>query len=226
MTDAGTRRPIVIAHRHGNDLALLGEAARAGAAFVEADVWAYRGRLEVRHAKTLGPTPLIWDRWYVRRRPARPLVLEEVLAALPAGMGIMIDLKGSDRRLPEMLLSALQGHGGAGPVMVSARFWDHLPSLRAHPELTLFHSVGSAGQLRRVRPLLELRENDAISIHYQLLDATTVRSLKGQVSMVATWPINDEERLREVVGWGVDAAITDSLDIVKNALAKGIGGRI
>ncbi len=220
MTDAGGVHPTIIAHRYGNSLDELRTATDAGAAFVEADVWAHRGRLEVRHAKTLGPIPVIWDKWYVRPRPARPLELEQLLAALPPAMGIMIDLKGDDARLPDMLLEALRRHNGGRPVMVSARFWDHLPSLRAHPELILFHSVGTPSQLRRVRPLLDLRDNDAVSIHYRLLDAPTVRSLKQQVSMVATWPINDPARLGQVLQWGVDAAITDSLEIVQ----QGRGG--
>jgi glycerophosphoryl diester phosphodiesterase len=215
MMDGGGPRPAVIAHRYGNSLESLRVAAGAGAAYVEADVWAYGGRLEVRHAKTLGPVPLIWDRWYVRPRPPRPLELDAVLAALPSGIGIMIDLKGDHPRLPEMLLDALRRHDSGRPIMVSARFWDHLPSLRVHPELMLFHSVGTQAQLRRVRPLLDLRENDAISIHYRLLDASTVRSLKRQVSMVATWPINDPARLRQVVAWGVDGIITDRMEILR-----------
>ncbi len=208
------RKPVAIAHQSGNEVARIADAAAAGAAFVECDVWCSRGRLEVRHAKTLGPLPLIWDRWYVRPRSTKPLVLNDVLAALPSGMGIMLDLKGNDAALPQMLLDALHRHEGAHPLMVSARFWNHLPSLRVHPELLLFHSVGSAAQLRRVRPLLDQRENDAISIHYNLLDAAVVKSLRDQVSMVATWPINDRDRLARVLEWGVGGVITDSLEIV------------
>lgn len=206
--------PIAIAHRFGNEVLHIADAAAAGAAFVECDVWCSRGQLEVRHAKTLGPVPLIWDKWFVRPRPPKALVLDEVLTALPAGMGIMIDLKGDNPALPRMLLDALHRHEGVHPLMVSARFWNHLPSLRAHPELMLFHSVGTVAQLKRVRPLLDERENDAISIHYRLLDASVVRSLRGQVLTVATWPINDRERLAQVVDWGVGGVITDSLDVI------------
>lgn len=218
MTD---RRPITIAHRYGNDLARLTEAAAAGANYVETDVWSYRGRLEVRHAKTLGPIPVIWDKWYIRRHPDNPLVLDEVLAALPPGMGIMIDLKGNDPALPEMLLDALRRHGDHHPIMISARFWDYLPSLLDYPGLMLFHSVGTRGQLRRVRPLLELREHDAVCVKYQLLDAATAYSLKSQVSLLATWAINDEQRLKHAIEWGVDAVITDETSILRQAAVLG-----
>lgn len=44
--------PLAIAHRAGNDLRALGAAARAGVDLIEADIWPWRGRLEVRHLKT------------------------------------------------------------------------------------------------------------------------------------------------------------------------------
>lgn len=70
-------------------------------------------------------------------------------------------------------------------------------------------------QLDRVRPLLDLRENDAVCVKYQLLDAPTVSSLKQQVSMVSTWGINDTERLHNAIDWGVDAIITDEIEIIQ-----------
>ncbi len=213
------KRPLIIAHRFGNEIPLIQQAVEAGADYVEADVWVYRGRLEVRHAKTLGPLPVLWDKWYLRRRSAHVLSLDQVLEAMPPGLGIMIDLKGSDARMPELVLDALRRHGGSRPVMVSARFWAHLASLCEYPDLMLFHSVGSRRQLRRVRPLLNLRQHDAISIQYTLLDADVVRSLKSQVSLVATWAINDVQRLQNAREWGVDAVITDDISIMRRIAA-------
>ncbi len=211
----GDARPIVIAHRFGNSLEQLHAAVAEGVSYVELDVWYRRGNLEVRHEKTLGPLPVEWDRWYVRWRRT-PLLLSTVLGALPPGVGVMLDLKGADRRLPPMLLEALLHHGDANPVMVSARLWDHLGSLREHPELILFRSVGSKGQLQRARELLPAREKDAICVNYRLLDRATVGELRQHVTSVATWPINDAVRLRRAMSWGVDAVITDNLDIVRH----------
>lgn len=213
--DGAHALPIVIAHRFGNSLERLRKAIAEGASYVELDVWCTRGRLEVRHEKTLGPLPIEWDRWHVRRRRRNPLLLSEVLGALPPGIGVMLDLKGSDRRLSALVLDALRRHGDANPVMVSARLWDHLGSLREHPELILFHSVGTKGQLRRVRALLGAREADAICVHYRLLDGATVRELKQHVDKLAAWPINSTDRLDRAMRWGVDAVITDSLDVVR-----------
>jgi glycerophosphoryl diester phosphodiesterase len=211
----------VIAHRFGNSLEHVRTAIAGGASYVELDVWCSRGRLEVRHEKTLGFLRIEWDRWFVRWRRRNPLLLSAVLEALPPGVGVMLDLKGSDPRLSSMVLETLRRHGEANPVMVSARLWDHLGSLREHPELVLFHSVGTKGQLRRVRPLLDARKQDAICVHYRLLDGPTVRELKQHVISVATWPINDSDRLDRAMEWGVDAVITDNLDVVRRLRKQG-----
>jgi glycerophosphoryl diester phosphodiesterase len=205
--------PVAIAHRYGNDLARLRAAEAAGARMVELDAWYHHGRLEVRHAKTAWPLPVLWDKWYVRRR-RQPLELQTVLGALGPDTGVMVDLKGSHPRLPTLLRQALASHIGRREILVSSRYWDHLPSLRDQPNVTLFHSVGTAGQLARVWPRLSHRENDAISIHYALLDGATVARLKDRVRLVATWPINDERRLDDVLRWRVDGVITDELEIV------------
>ena len=47
--------PFVVAHRAGNDLTDLRAAELLGNTVVEADVLLHRGRLEVRHPRTLGP---------------------------------------------------------------------------------------------------------------------------------------------------------------------------
>lgn len=214
MRAAAGSRPLTIAHRFGNDIARIREAAAAGVDMVEADVWLHRGRLEVRHEKSLGPLPFYWDRW--KLRPAwRPVLgLADMLDALPPRMGVMLDLKGRAPGFPEALLSTLERYDGDRTFMVSARLWSYLPSLRALPHLLLFHSVGTRRQLERVRPLLRDRERDAVSIHYRLLDDETVAWLRDHVHLIATWPINDEERLRRVLRWGVGAIISDDLDVL------------
>ena len=55
--------PFLVAHRAGNDLALLRRAEERGITHVEADLHLFRGRLEVRHLKTVGPLPILWDQW-------------------------------------------------------------------------------------------------------------------------------------------------------------------
>jgi glycerophosphoryl diester phosphodiesterase len=213
-TAAGHGRPITIAHRFGNTLARLRAAEDAGADVVELDVWRDRGRLEVRHARTLGPLPLLWERAHLMRRPAQPLLLADVIAAARPTTGFMVDLKGSDPELPHEVAHALAGHCEGRIVMVSARFWPLLLSLRDHPEITLFHSIGTERNLVDVAPLLSERENDAVSIHYRLLSDDRVRELREHVRIIATWPINNDDQLARTRAWGVDAIISDNLDLL------------
>jgi glycerophosphoryl diester phosphodiesterase len=131
----------------------------------------------------------------------------------------MLDLKGTARGLPDNILASLRRFGEGHPVMVSSRFWAHLPSLREYPDILLFHSVGRPWEMWRVRPLLEQRENDAICVRYQMLSAERVRELKQHVRLVSTWGINDEHRLAQVLEWGVDAVITDEVSIMRKIAA-------
>ncbi len=211
---APDRRLITIAHRFGNTLARLRAAEEAGVDVVELDVWRYRGRLEVRHARTLGPLPLLWERAHLMRRPARPLLLADVVAAARPATGFMIDLKCSDPALPHEVAHALAGHCEGRIVMVSARLWPLLVSLRDHHEITLFHSIGTERNLADVAPLLRERENDAVSIHYRLLSDERVRALREHVRIIATWPINTDDQLARARAWGVDAIISDDLELL------------
>ena len=97
---ADPRRMLAIAHRSGNTVAGLREALDAGVDLVEADVHAYRGRLEVRHLRSMGGLPFLWDReGVVRRRPHHRLVLADLIEALGDDHRLMIDLKGVHPRL-------------------------------------------------------------------------------------------------------------------------------
>ena len=77
--------PFIVAHRAGNDLELLRRAEGVQPRLIEADVHLYRGRLEVRHLKTLGPLPVLWDRWYLASPRTPRLELAGLLAAAGPG---------------------------------------------------------------------------------------------------------------------------------------------
>src|ERR1043165_2169704 len=95
--------PFVVAHRAGNDLELLRRAEAVRPGLIEADVHLFRGRLEVRHLKTLGPLPILWDRWYLASPRTPRLQLGELLAGAGPETALMLDLKGRDARLAELV---------------------------------------------------------------------------------------------------------------------------
>ena len=146
---AGGQHPFLVAHRAGNRLADLWAAEHLRSTLVEADVRLYRGRLEVRHLKTAGPLPVLWDRWQVVA-PWRPrLQLYELLAATSDETELMLDLKGRNERLATLALAAIEPYFGRRRFTVCARRWSMLDAFAGHP-VRRVHSVGNARQLRRL----------------------------------------------------------------------------
>lgn len=183
-------------------------AARTlGVPLIEADVHLFAGRLEVRHLKTLGPVPVLWDRWTLSSPWAPRLQLDELLrAAGPARL--MLDLKGRDVRLSERVIAALADHGAAAQIVVCSQSWDLLPPFEALPGVRVVHSVGGRRQLARVRGRFPKRRLAGISIHRKLLDAATVRDLRERAAIVMSWPVETADEAHRLAGWGVDGLIT------------------
>jgi hypothetical protein len=191
--------PFLIAHRAGNDLARLRRAERVRPGLIEADVHLFRGRLEVRHLKTLGPLAVLWDRWYLAPPGTRRLELHELLAATDTAL--MLDLKGG-RRLGRRVAAALGGR----PVTICSRRWSALEPFAGLPHVRVVHSVGSRRQLRALR-----RRGcvDGISIHRRLLDRATVADLRRRAGLIMSWPVASAEEAALLAGWGVDGVITE-----------------
>jgi len=211
--------PFVIAHRAANDLDRLRRAQQLGIAVVEADLHLYAGRIEVRHLKTLGPVPVLWDRWTLAPPWAPRLRLDRVLAAMGPGTELMLDLKGRDPRLPALVAAALGEHATGAPVTVCARHWPLLDLLSGVPAVRPVHSVGARRQLEGLRRRFDGRRLDGVSIHRKLLDARTVQDLRRRADVVMTWPVQTREDVRELVGWGVQGLITESPRLVAAELS-------
>ncbi|MBI5947683.1 MAG: glycerophosphodiester phosphodiesterase [Chloroflexi bacterium] len=205
----------VVAHRAGNSIAELNTAEAAGADIVEADVWARHGALEVRHLKTMGPIPILWDRWKLSPGWTRRLSLAEIVRAARPATELLLDLKGTDPLLPAMVVETMEKEAPGRPYAVCSRNWDLLEEFRHYPAVRALHSVGSPAQLRTVWGRLTWHDNHAISIHRRLLSAAAVAALKEKASAVVTWPINTVGHLEEVAGWGVDGVTTDSLALLR-----------
>ena len=218
--DHVAQEPFVVAHRAGTDLDLLGRAARARARVIEADVHLYAGRLEVRHLKTLGPFPVLWDRWYVASpRPPR-LLLRELLAVAAPDAVLMLDLKGPRVRLARRVAAELARHPGIGEVVVCARSWRLLDPFASDPRVRVVHSVGSRRQLHRLRRRFAGRRLAGVSIHRRLLDPATVTDLRERAELIVTWPVSTLEEARRLTSWGVHGVITEHFETLTPALQQ------
>lgn len=195
----------VVAHRAGNDLARLQEAERLGVALVEADVRLWRGRLEVRHLKTAGPLPILWDRWRLANPFAPRLQLRELLDGAQADTALLLDVKGRDRRLGELVLDALGGRH----VTICARSPRLLEPFAGLEHVRVFQSLGSRRQLEAHLRNAGTRRLDGVSIHERLLDERVVAELRRHGTTVITWPVNTLRRAHELTRIGVHGLISD-----------------
>jgi hypothetical protein len=206
--------PFVVAHRAGNDLARLRAAEALRLQLVEADVHLFGGRLEVRHRKTVGPFPILWDRWELAPPWAPRLLLDELLEATAPGTELMLDLKGHDRRLPGRVLAAVESAGLPGRLTVCSQDWRLLEPLAGLPEIRVVHSVGNARQLARLP-----RTVAGVSIHERLLDAGVVAELRRRAALVLSWPVESVAQARRLATWGVQGLISRRFEDLAVALA-------
>jgi hypothetical protein len=210
------RAPFVVVHRGANRLQRRPLAD--GSLLAEADVRLYRGRLEVRHLKTVGPIPLYWDRRELRARWRPQLLLPELLAAT-SGERLMLDLKGRNARLAELVADAVRADSMPARLTVCARSWSLLDRFDGLP-VRRVHSVGTRRQLAR---LLRRGSVEGVSIHERLLDAAVMAQLRRVAATVLSWPVNDPRRAAELVALGVTGLITDVPDVIAPLVAPGAG---
>ena len=212
---------LAVAHRAGNDLDTLLEAARLGADVIEADVHLHRGRLEVRHHKSLGPLPWYWDKWELTPASEHRLVLGQLLDALPARQTVMLDLKGVGQGGVEVA-RLLHARSPEHPLLVCARWWPSVLPFRDAPWAKVLLSCRGRVELGRLRRRLQAGSApDGISIHLSLLTPEVVEEIHERVPMILTWPVDDTASLDQASRVGVDGVITKDLDVLRQVVASG-----
>ena len=201
---------ILVAHRAANAPATL-RAAQGAVDAVEADVHLFRGRLEVRHAKTVGPVPLLWERWYLLPRDTpRPLLGDLLAAAESLDTALMLDLKGPDPRMAGAVERAVAGWAGRRRLIVCSRIWRTVDRLRERADVRTLHSVGSARELRALPRRYGPGALEGVSVDHRLLTPGAASDLRGRADDVWAWIVDDAARARTLAGWGVTGFISDA----------------
>jgi len=208
--DLPSTRPFFVAHRAGNRLADLHSAELQGAALVEADLRLYRGRVEVRHLRTLGPLPILWDRWTLAAPWRRRLEFNALLAETSPGTELMLDLKCRRVSLAEKVREAISLYLGARRFTICTRRWELLEPFAGLP-VRRVHSIGTEEELRTFLERFASERLEGVSIHERLLGPESVASLRSIADVLMTWPVNAPSRARELVRLGVDGLITDDV---------------
>jgi glycerophosphoryl diester phosphodiesterase len=214
------QRPLLIAHRYGNKLPLIDEAARAGADVIEVDVWYHRGTIQVGHDKTLGPIPLRWDRWSLALGHSRPLSLPQVLRLFPANVRPMLDLKGTDPRLPAAVQAIAQQHLPERDYMVSSQNWDYLQQFLDTPTASVVRSAGTPQALRRLQDDFADWPGDGGGLNHKLITPGDIEALRHHTALVLTWTVNTIELANQLTADGVTGIITDNLELIRTIRAQ------
>jgi hypothetical protein len=218
LARARGRLPFVVAHRAGNDVATLRRAEALRIPLVELDVHLYRGRLEVRHLKTLGPVPVLWDRWRLSPGWNARMTLEELLEASAPDTELMLDLKGGHPRLGTLVAATLDQRAAGARVTVCSRWWRQLDPSAQVARVRVVHSIGSRRQLAAFARRIGTGRAAGVSVHRRLLDADTVGRLRERADVILSWPVATPGEARLLGGWGVDGVITERYEELAAAL--------
>ncbi len=193
------------------------EALDAGVDLVECDVHAYRGVLEVRHHKLLGPTHL-WDKWeLVRRRDFALIELDELMTALGDDPRLMVDLKGVHRGLAPAVSKVLSAHSPDSAVTVCSKHWWMLDSFASPVRRVL--SASNRRAMTRLLRELDREPAYGVSVRRSLLDPDLVTRLRARTELVMTWPVDTLAELDDARRVGVDAVIGKDLPLLTKVLA-------
>ena len=190
---------------------------------VEADVHLFAGRLEVRHLKTLGPVPILWDRWRLAPPWAPRPMLGELLEAADRRTELMLDLKGRDARLSRRVAEELRRHRDGVPTTVCSRTWGLLEPLRDLDGVRLVHSAGSRRQLAALLAGRAGARLDGVSIHRRLLDTAIAAALRERAGLLLSWPVATVAEAHVLWDWGVHGVITEEFEAITAGLPNGAG---
>ncbi len=210
---------LAIAHRSGNTVDGMRAALDAGVDLVEADVHAYRGHLEVRHLKSMGGLPWLWDKWeLVHRRRHSHLELSELVAALGDDHRLMIDLKGVHPRLAPSVARLLREATPERALTVCTKAWWMLDRFDV-PVRRVF-SAGSRRALDRLVARVATAPVEGVSVRRSILTPEIVDRLHHGTDLVMTWPVDTTEALSDARRLGVDGVISKNLEVLGQVIAE------
>ncbi|AOI69251.1 glycerophosphodiester phosphodiesterase [Burkholderia ubonensis] len=244
--------PRVVAHRGGgtlapeNTLAALDEGARRGHAMVEFDAKLSADDVTfLLHDDTVDRTSdghgqaarmryaelaaLDAGAWFDARFAGERMPTFEAAAARCVALGLMANVEikpcpGRERETGQRVAAdaAAYWRDAAVPPLLSSFSFEALQQAReTAPELPrgmLYEAVPDDWYAQVVDVL------GCVSLHadHTRLDEPLVRAIKAAGLRILVYTVNDPERARELVRWGVDAVCTDRIDLIGPRALDGI----
>lgn len=186
---------------------------------IEGDLWVRNGRISAYHGRPLGPLPFVLGRGgRIAREPANPPDADALIALVEGGARLMLDLRSWFRDPAAAAARELLALTDRSRVTISCEHWPIADRMRAWlPGIGVAYSIGSKRALRRY---IEGRRDGSlpetpVSVRESLLrsadDVDQLRTLSGSV---AAWTVDDVDRALELVELGVDALISNRLQVL------------
>ncbi len=222
-------RPIVIAHRGAsahepeNSLAAFREAVALGAQGVELDVHATAdGKLAVIHDRILAGSEIGSLQWSSVRRHrlanGEPIpALEEALEAIGKGTLVFVEVKSLPSCLDHVLLAALEA--GPAPENYRVHAFDHRIVRRLRSQKPGLR-CGVLSVSYPVDPLRQVLDALAADLWQEesMIDSELLElAIRNGISVYA-WTVDDPERMRFLVSWGVSGICTNRPDLALEVL--------
>lgn len=211
---AGRDGPAIIAHGGGNTAVRVHDYLHHGADYLEVDLWMHRGRFEARHERRLRWVPLLFEKWYLKRIPNPNFGLDELLAETAGhGAGIFLDLKNGGAQGAALLRRVLNATRHPERVVASSQQWRTLRAIREIlPDVDAFYSIDVRAKLELFLSIVDRDTRPrGVSCRHSLLTRRTVEDLHARGLLVVAWTVDDMDRARELVSWGVDGLTTHNV---------------
>jgi hypothetical protein len=181
-------------------------------------VWLRAGDIFVNHARPLGAIPYTLGTDGLRRHDEDRVNVAELLAAVEGCAQLVLDLRSWFGDPAPDVMRALHPLRNRSHLLVSCESWAIADRLRVWlPDLRVAYSIRSEGQLRR---FIQGRMGDglppsAVMVRHTLLrSAVEVESLQRWSDGVGVWTVDDVERARQLVAWGVDSLTSNELGVL------------
>jgi len=206
--------PFGSAHRAGNSRDHALAAIEAGADLLETDIWLHKGRLELRHKQTLGPIPILWEKWSIAPGWTPRYYLHDLLHDVPENVLIFLDFKGEEMDLGPAVLKELQQTAPHRTIAICGRNYPQLQTIANEPNIICFYSVGSDEEWPIARDLIAASTPPALSIDASLATEERISWMNSIEGLVVCWNVHSPERMRELQEMGVDGFTTDSPELL------------
>lgn len=214
VTDRLTK-PFSSAHRAGNSRQAAVRAIEAGADLIETDIWLHRGRLELRHKQTLGPIPILWERWAIEPGWKPRYLLRDLLHDVPEDVLIFLDFKGKAMGLGPAVVKELEQYAPNRLVATCGRNYPQLQTIDDHPNIITFYSVGDDEEWPIAQELIRTSSTPALSIRADLATPERIDWMNQLGGPVVCWGVENPEEMDRLTAIGVDGFTTDNPSIIE-----------